>query len=79
MSEPRTLRRRRRPTDTVGTSVPKDVAEWFAAGFPAPEPWTVLLPPTQDRLPEWWRAWSAENPGGKPMPPHVAVWTGVAP
>lgn len=57
-----TLRRRRRADDDI--SIPPDVEEWFAAGCPdgASLPWAVLLQPTSDHVPDWWRAWRESHP-----------------
>lgn len=59
MTEPKSLRRRRVAT---ASGIPPAVESWFAGA--APTPWDALLAP--ERVPAWWRAWLAENPGAKP-------------
>ena len=68
MTEPRGLRRRRRPTD--GSDIPQEIADWFA-GKPRPDgkpevPWAAILWPEYMLLRERWAAWVKDHPGAKP-------------
>lgn len=66
---------RRRRSAAAG-DVPRAVAEWFAGVPRAPRlaavPWAVQTFPGRALLPDWWAAWSKENPGV--TPPASAAW-----
>lgn len=80
MTEPRTIRRRRRikPDDT--TTVPQPLLDWFAAGCPEQSrPWEALLSPTYERLPAYWSAWTAGRDVAPPQCPILRQRLGMQP
>ena len=62
MTEPRALRRRRRPSPEA---LPEDLVEWFA-GRVQEVPWSALLAPGYGLLAKRWRAYVKAHPGAVP-------------
>lgn len=73
MTAPKSTLRTRRRVARAG-EIPEDLRAWFAGELESP-PWSALLSPDYELLPERWRAWQAQHPGA-PMPDGLAALLG---
>ena len=63
MTAPKAVLRRRRIVP--GEDMPDELTAWFSGALHSP-PWSALLSPGYELLPERWRAWAAEHPDATP-------------
>ena len=66
MTAPKTMNRAvRHVAGGDSTRIPDDLIQWFSGELDSP-PWSALLPPDYELLPDRWLAFKATHPNARP-------------